>query len=405
MARANALRFVQPSFWLADGWRGDLGGRAFDLTNSTRHDYSIHGMRFSPRFATKCLPSALGPLFVLYVFCIVRFHLHAELQVQTFTALNIAILLSGFISLAAIACTMDRLAPQKRVLKFALNGFIVAGYVVLCAYHLRSRLLLDYAVIGDNASLLFHKESIHLIAQTAKRDDYILAALFLASVALLEWKWRDYAGPAAKKRSWLPLLALLAAYAVCLQFLPYSYDELTCFAQSAYRYYFPPQPLFPAATAREKFPYVTEIVNARKSDAPQNVFIIMVESFNADFVHKQTPQGKEYTPFFNELTKEGMFYDNFWGDSMQTVKGQLSVLASIPPLTHKKIFTDYPKLNLHCLPQIMKENGYETVFFQGFADLFFENTGAFMKRNGFTHVHAMNDEFVSAEEQRLYKWG
>jgi arylsulfatase A-like enzyme len=361
-------------------------------------------MRLLPCFATKRLPSSLGPLLVLYVFCIVRFHLKNELQVQTFTPANVAVLLSGFISLSAIACTVDLLAPRNRVLRFALNGFLVAAYVVLCTYHYRAHTLLDYAVVRDNISLFFHMESIHLIVQIPKWDTYVLGVVSLISVGLLQWKWCD-STRLRRTGAWRRLLVLLAAYVLCLRLLPCSYDEITCFAQSACRYYFPPRPLFQIPNPAERFPYVTDIVNARKSDPPQNVFIIMIESFNANFIHQKTPEGREYTPFFNKLTDEGMFYDNFWGNSIQTVKGQISVLASIPPLARQKIFTDYPDLNLHCLPQIMKENGYETVFFQAFAGLEFDNTGPFMKKNGFTHVHSMDGEFISPEEKRLYAWG
>jgi phosphoglycerol transferase MdoB-like AlkP superfamily enzyme len=89
---------------------------------------------------------------------------------------------------------------------------------------------------------------------------------------------------------------------------------------------------------------------------------------------------------------------------MQTPKGQLSVLASIPDLTAGKVLTHYPGLNLHCLPQIMKESGFETFFFQGQPSLEFDNTGSFMKRNGFDHVHAVA-EFLSPDEERRYTWG
>ena len=154
----------------------------------------------------------------------------------------------------------------------------------------------------------------------AKRDDYILGAVFLALVALLQWKWCE-CSPAARQGAWGRALALLGAAALCLGLLPNSYDEISCFAQSAYRYYFPPRPLFQLPNPKEPFPYLAEVVNAPKSDPPQNVFLIMIESFNANFVQKKTPEGQEYTPFFNQLIGQGLFFDNFWGQSMQTVKG------------------------------------------------------------------------------------
>ena len=357
----------------------------------------------TPCFANKLPPSSLAPLLVLYVTCIVRFHLRDELQVQTFTASNVAILLSGLLSLFAIAYIADILTPQNQVLKFSASAGLVTGYVALSTYHLRSHALLDYAVIAENVSLAFHKDSMELISQIPRWNDYLLWIGFLLPVGIMQWRWNVPAHTPDKRRWWL-LLVLLAGYAACLQFLPYSYEEMTCFAQSAYKYYFPPKSLFPVANPAERFPYVTELVNPRKDHPPQNIFLIMIESFNANFVHNRTPEGKEYTPFFNALTREGLFFDDFWGNSMQTPKGQLSVLASIPDLTAGKVFTHYPGLNLHCLPQIMKENGFETFFFQGQPSLEFDNTGSFMKKNGFDHVHAIA-EFLSPDEEKRYKWG
>ena len=359
----------------------------------------------SPTWAvTKRLPSSLAPLLVLYVACIVRFHIRDELQVQVLTPFNIAILLSGLVSLFAIAWMVDILIPQNWILKFLAGASVVTGYVVLSTYHLRSHVMLDYAVIAENASLAFHKESMELLSQIPRRDDYVLWIGFLLAVGILQWKWKTPPRLPAKRRCWM-LLALLGVYALCVQFLPYSYDEMTCFAQSAYQYYFPRKSLFSILNPSAQFPYSTELVTPKKDDPPQHVFIIMVESFNANFAHNTTPEGKPYTPFFDALTSQGLFFDNFFGNSMQTPKGQLSVLASIPDLSSGKVFTDCHELNLHCLPQILKENGFETFYFQGQTSLDFDNTGRFMRRNGFHHVHSINEEFLSHEELSRYKWG
>ena len=362
-------------------------------------------MRLPSWSATKRPPSSLVPLLVLYVACIVRFHLRDELQVQTFTPLNVAILLSGVFTLFTIAYIGDILAPGSRVLKFLMSAGLVFVYVALSTYHLRTHVLLDYSVIAENISLAFHRDSMTLVSQIPHKDDYILLIGFLIPVGLLQWKWNVPARqPPGRGSRWLLPIVLLGGYVGCLQFLPYSYDEITCFTQSAYKHYFPQKSPFQVPSPAERFPYVTELVNARRDHPPKNVFIIMIESFNANFVRSKTPEGKEYTPFFNELTREGLFFDNFWGNSVQTAKGQLSVLASIPDLTAGKVFTQYPELNLHCLPQVMKENDFETLYFQGQPSLFFDNTGVFMKRNGFEHVHAV-DEFLSPDEKSRYRWG
>jgi arylsulfatase A-like enzyme len=354
--------------------------------------------------ATKRLPSSLAPLLVLYVTCVVRFHIRDELQVQALMPSNIAVLMSGLLSLFLIAWMVDILVPQVSILKFLAGACLVTGYVVLSTYHLRSHVLLDYAVIAENTSLAFHKESMELISQIPRRDDYLLWVGFILAVGVLEWKWSGR--PLVPfNNKWRLLLALLGVYALCIQLLPYSYDEVTSFAQSAYRYYFPPKSLFSVPNPSERYPYSADLVSQKRDDPPQHVFLIMVESFNANFPLHKTPEGKPYTPFFDALTSQGLFFDNFFGNSMQTPKGQLSVLASIPDLSSGKVFTDCHELSLHCLPQVLKENGFETLYFQGQTSLDFDNTGRFMKRNGFDHVHSINEDFLSAEQLARYKWG
>lgn len=350
--------------------------------------------------------SAVGLLLLLYFFFIIRFHFRYELQIQTYTPLNIAIIISGFLTLFIVARTADIMTGQTRLLKGAANSVLIVLYLTLSIYHMRSHIILDYAVTADNASLAFHKESLKLISRIPERGDYILAGAILAAMILLQWKWRVLTTPQESSRPRLKLLLMLSGYLLCLHFLPYTYDEITSFAQSAYRYYFTPPLQFQVPDPGERYPYVRKIANEKRKDPP-HVFIIMVESFNANFVNSKTPEGSQYTPFFNTLTREGLYFDNFWGNSMQTAKGQLSELCSVIPLTRQKVFTRYPDLDLHCLPQIMEENGYETFYFQGYPDLTFDNTGAFMEKNGFMHVNAMDESFVSEDERRRYQgdWG
>lgn len=57
--------------------------------------------------------SAAGPLFLLYLFCIIRFHNRFELQVQTFTPLNIAVVLRSrdYLKNSVVIITGDHSFP------------------------------------------------------------------------------------------------------------------------------------------------------------------------------------------------------------------------------------------------------------------------------------------------------
>jgi phosphoglycerol transferase MdoB-like AlkP superfamily enzyme len=131
----------------------------------------------------------------------------------------------------------------------------------------------------------------------------------------------------------------------------------------------------------------------------------MIESFNANFVRARAPEGEEYTPFFNSMIEQGIYLPNFYGNSVQTDKGQLAVFCSLFPLTSGKVFTDYPDIHLQSLPEILGHNGYETIYFQSFSNLSADNTGYFMRRHGFHHVYAMDRGFTTRGERRKYFWG
>jgi hypothetical protein len=347
-------------------------------------------------------PTAFLPLLSLYLICVVRFHIRDELQVQTFTLLNVAVLLSGLVTIYAISAIVDAVTTPKSYFRLAAAAGLVFLQMILCTYHLRCHAQLDYKVVSENIGIAFHKESLDLIGGLAKRDDYFLGIAALAAVGAL-WRWKRFQPDV--KRSWWSFPSACVAYCLCARLAPYSYDEVTAFAQSFYWSHFPLPALLKPIDSMLQYPCVAQTSNLPNASAPDNVFLILVESFNANFVSSKTSDGKEYTPFFNSLLKQGLFFDNFWGNSVQTSKGQFAVLSSMPPISIGKEFTDFPNVRLRCLPKILSEFGYDTYFFQGFDSLSFEGTGNFMKRNGFKHVNAMDSTFISAAERKQYRWG
>ena len=155
-----------------------------------------------------------------------------------------------------------------------------------------------------------------------------------------------------------------------------------------------------------KFPYVN-FRSHRSSASPQNkphVFIIVVESFNAGFVEAKTGDGKSYTPFFDALISRGTYFENFFSNSIQTSRSQFSMLCGVPPSYKAKIFTHHTSLNLNCLPKILDQEGYTSLFFKAYRSLEFDNTDGFTRAIGFKHRHSMDAKFIKKEDKR-YIWG
>ena len=131
----------------------------------------------------------------------------------------------------------------------------------------------------------------------------------------------------------------------------------------------------------------------------------MVESFNANFVETRDKQNREYTPFFNSLISKGIYIENYYGNSIQTCKGQESIFFSIIPSINGKLFVDYPKLRIEGFPAVLTRNGYTTLFMQAYHNLAFDNTEAYMHKAGFTSVESYKIKKYPADRKNIWGWG
>ncbi len=345
-----------------------------------------------------------------YLFFIIRLHLKSGLQYQTLDLQNIIVLLTGILSVVIIFKLIEFLIPQKKNLNAIVKISMLSLYVWIGHYHLRSRTNLDFAVMADNAGAAFYAESLMVIADIFTKKDIATNILVVLFSVFIEFKKKKISTNAKQDNPQRNILISLFLYSFLLIVPPYSYDEFTSFNQSIYRYYFPDSRFQIKLDPNNPYPYVktnlpsfSSVVNERP-----NIFIIMVESFNFNYILKKTATNKEYTPFFNSLVTQGLFFDNFWGNSVQTARGQLSILCSIPTITRQQVFTHYPKLKLNCISNILKNEGYDTLFFKAYSDITFDNTGEFIKHNGFDHIHAMTNEIknkYSKNISEIKSWG
>jgi phosphoglycerol transferase MdoB-like AlkP superfamily enzyme len=142
-----------------------------------------------------------------------------------------------------------------------------------------------------------------------------------------------------------------------------------------------------------------------------NVVIVFIESFNRNFVERKVdwgdlPKEKPYsvTPFFDSLVDDSFFVSNFYGSSIQTIRGQLATLCGIHPSFREKVSFD-KHINLNCLPRILKKHGYRSYLLQAHSDLGFDRTGDFFVGQGFDFVSGMDATFVTDEEWEAHAWG
>ncbi|MBI5526429.1 MAG: sulfatase-like hydrolase/transferase [Deltaproteobacteria bacterium] len=302
----------------------------------------------------------------------------------------------------------------RRFLLVAANLALLALYTFLILFHFDTRASLDYALLHDNFREIFFRESLILIFTGFGKWAFLMLWVFVGVVLVLEY-WVRIISRWGRPPNWKARLAVSGlVYAAVLAAPVNTLDDAIYFFQTAFRYYLPRSEQLDTAFLRQKgidadaaFPLVKQAPRGapeRSLEELPNVFIIAVESFNANFVRASTPEGKEFTPFLNSLSRRGVLLDRFYGNSVQTARGHLALLCSILPSMKRKVFTSHRSLRLHCLPEILREKGYQTMFFTGGDDLGFDRTGEAMKRVGFEDVKAMDREFAQGIDKK-YKWG
>lgn len=156
------------------------------------------------------------------------------------------------------------------------------------------------------------------------------------------------------------------------------------------------------------YPYVHRVADSNLGrplpTTQPSVFVVMVESFNARFVGQKNEAGQEYTPFLNSLVSQGLYVERFYGNSMQTPRGQEATWLSIPPSFSRKIAEIKPPVRLRSLPAILRDHGYRTFFFQGHKEFDFDNTHQFTQRIGFQTTESIGQWADGREDEKPHMW-
>ncbi len=132
-----------------------------------------------------------------------------------------------------------------------------------------------------------------------------------------------------------------------------------------------------------------------------NVILIIWESFT-DKAAKLSIEGKEITPHFNALKKEGIYFSNIYASGDRTDKGLAAILSGYPALHSSSILRSVNKsVKLPVLSKFFKSKGYSTPFYYG-GEPAFANIKSYLSNGDFDKIVEKN-EFAAKE--LTSKWG
>jgi phosphoglycerol transferase MdoB-like AlkP superfamily enzyme len=142
-----------------------------------------------------------------------------------------------------------------------------------------------------------------------------------------------------------------------------------------------------------EYPLMRKKRSATMNTLKYNVVIFMMESWGAKNIGAL---GSKYntTPYFDTLVQQGILFTNFFAAGQRTIQGMQAVIGALPTFSYNDIIGSPMEQNsFRCLGNILKENGYQTLFVHG------ARSGS-MGFDAFAHIAGF-DKIIAKEDYDL----
>ena len=143
----------------------------------------------------------------------------------------------------------------------------------------------------------------------------------------------------------------------------------------------------------------------------RNVVVFIMESFSAEHSVLLRPdlyEGEEqkgYTPFLDSLMRQSYTFYNMYANGKRSIQALPAVWSSIPSFKSPFVLMPQALAETHSLPAILKNKGYETMFFCG-SDHGSMGFGAYARQTGIENLYSRQDyEKVHGTEDFDGYWG
>lgn len=283
----------------------------------------------------------------------------------------------------------------NKILAFFTVFSLYLAYLLLAQYRLITRTWLDFNFlkggIGDFNTILYPYKEIVIVLIFMS----IINTIFIHKISKLK-----------NKKTFLWITGLAITMIACPQILNYNAlnNELIAFAKTAYTndpvidYYqnYYDNLIKNSENSKKEILAQAEQKKKEKNSAYlDNIIFLQLESLNSFLVNEKN------TPNLIELSRKGIFFPEFYGNSVMTIKGQENILCSMPSSFYLNLVQTGNDKKTLCLPEIMNSLGYKSFFLKSF-NLYFSQTGEFMNTLNFNEVHG--DDIMKPGDE-YYQWG
>lgn len=124
-----------------------------------------------------------------------------------------------------------------------------------------------------------------------------------------------------------------------------------------------------------------------------NVVVVLEESLGSEFIgtlHPPGPGEASLTPRYDALAKEGTLLTRAYSTGNRTIRAIEATTSSLPPLPGESIARRDASVHLFTLPELLKGQGYQTMFVYGGRALF-DGMGKYLSHNGVDRIVDQGD--------------
>ncbi len=324
---------------------------------------------------------------------------------QDFNFENMVYILTSWIAVLCFQVFISTFEKLKmRRLLSSLTAFLFA---ILFYYFKRVASPLGLPVLLINydylTSLAGWRQIGHLAEATFFASDFFWSAFLSAAIYFSYWVHKDTLMIHTKNPVKVRLICASTIIIISIA-QPYTHDPFTNFIDSIYEHFLPSDNQLALAANSTDFRQKIKIQSNFNRKNKPNVFLIIVESFNARFVNKKSESNQEFTPYFNKLTKNNFYLENYFSNSVQTVIGHFAALCGQVPLLHGNSYQHPECLSEKCLPELLVENNYRTYFIQADPHYNYGNAKAFLTAHGIQEMPELF-QLCQFEKERCYGLG
>ncbi|MEM7183454.1 MAG: LTA synthase family protein [Spirochaetota bacterium] len=97
----------------------------------------------------------------------------------------------------------------------------------------------------------------------------------------------------------------------------------------------------------------------------KNIILVVLESWSAKYVNQKV-NGKKTTPYFESLSKRGLYFSRCYATGVRTVNGIVSILTGFPDIPGRGLFySDYYQTRFSTPSKLLHSYGYKNLYITG----------------------------------------